>query len=192
MIIRQICVICINQIHYYKIVLLVSLTDIIISNRMKKIVKLLIALFVALVSVSCTPYWELSNTLVAYNSTFKEIKVQITQIDYSTDTIFNIPIAKDELQLFSFKSFSYHNAIAPNLKFVIYDVTDSVYIEFNNYDINDKLYLKYVQEAYSNEDFNHFGGVCKIDLALRLSITDEMLSKMTKNTHYTDSIFGLK
>ena len=43
-----------------------------------------------------------------------------------------------------------------------------------------------------NEDFNHFGGVCKIDLALRLSITDEMLSKMTKNTHYTDSIFGLK
>lgn len=159
----------------------------------------LIYIYVFIVCMSsCDPSWEANVTLLATNNTTKDLLIGVvdqTDATLSHDyNIYNILPSSSNTKLESYISIeSTGLAGAKCMDIVVYNKVDSTYIVLNNCGNNRELYLKYVKEEYANmPTHTKNNSTNKCDLNINITIDDELILEMTKNTALTDSIFKLK
>ncbi len=141
---------------------------------------------------ACDPVWDVNVDVEVNNNSSENLQVFFrTDLNRPQfDTIIEIKPNTVENPILSFKSFSIGSPSPGPVEFIIYNVSDSTSLTIKRYET--ELYYKVVKETTLFEKGNLFGNACKAGILISLNINDSLLLTMTKDTHLTDSIFGLK
>lgn len=158
---------------------------------MKKLI-FIWSMLAILLFTACDPQWDVNVDVEVNNSSSKTILVFfcVDPNRLTIDTIIEITPNTIHNRVMSFKSISFGNPSPGPLEFIIYNKLDSTSVSLKRSE--DGLYKEFIDETTLAENGNIFGGLSKADLKISLNITDSLLSKMSKNTLSTDSIFELK
>jgi hypothetical protein len=141
---------------------------------------------------ACDPLWDVNVDVEVSNNSSKNLSVFFLADPNrpTIDTTIEIISDTKNNRILFFKSLNLGNPSPGPVEFIIYNKSDSKILSLKRSE--NKLYNEFVTEKTSFEKGNYLGNTNKADINISLIITDSLLSKMTKNTHLTDSIFGLK
>lgn len=158
-------------------------------NMKKKLIKLFLVSFSLLLLSSCEKVWYLSANYYVENKTNSEYLIYQ---DYANDTrqkdkICSIlPNVSKQIIDSSILEFFTQDLGADYFNTWIYNIKDSTYVKLSLTEIKENS--KYGRVEVS--DTKQINPLTIIDYYI--TISDTLMSKMTKNTTLTDSIFGLK
>lgn len=151
----------------------------------------LIAFLVICFFTACDPQWDTNIDVEVSNNSSKKLSVFFADPIWSgKDTIIEIEPNIINSRILSFKNFCFGSPSPGPVEFIIFNKLDSTSLSLKNSEFG--LYKEVVNETTIVESGNIFGGISRANLQVSLNISDSLLSKMTKNTHLTDSIFSLK
>lgn len=161
---------------------------------MNRIQFVVICLF-SLVISSCDPAWEADVSVYATNSTSKNIKIKMKNNTlYEDYAISEILPNTERIKLTGYSNFNGTGLAGSGcLEILIYNSNDSTFTILDNCSENYELYFKYVEEEYFYlPTSTKMNSVNQCELHVNIVVNDSLLMQMTKNTIFTDSIFGLQ